>query len=58
MALKFGHAFGAHVTQFTTSPGKEADAKRLGADEVVVTRDPENLKKIATFLDASKGPKD
>ena len=39
MALKFGHAFGAHVTQFTTSRGKEADAKRLGADMVVVTRD-------------------
>jgi alcohol dehydrogenase (NADP+) len=43
MALKFAHAFGAHVTQFTTSPGKEADARRLGADEVVLTRDPEAL---------------
>ena len=31
MALKFAHAFGAHVTQFTTSPGKEQDAMRLGA---------------------------
>lgn len=51
MALKFGHAFGAHVTQFTTSPGKEADAKRLGADEVIVTRDPENLKKVAGSFD-------
>ena len=47
MALKFARSFGAHVTQFTTSPGKEEDAKRLGAHEVVLTRDPENLKRIA-----------
>jgi uncharacterized zinc-type alcohol dehydrogenase-like protein len=46
MALKFAHSFGAHVTQFTTSPGKEEDAKRLGADEVVITRDPDALKKL------------
>jgi uncharacterized zinc-type alcohol dehydrogenase-like protein len=51
MALKFAHAFGAHVTQFTTSPGKETDAKRLGADDVVVTRDPEAVKKLAGSLD-------
>ncbi len=51
MALKFGHAFGAHVTQFTTSPGKEADAKRLGADEVVLTKDPKNLTKLANQFD-------
>lgn len=51
MALKFAHAFGAHVTQFTTSPGKEDDARRLGADEVVLTRDPENLKKLAGSFD-------
>src|ERR1700683_54490 len=47
MALKFAHSFGAHVTQFTTSPGKEDDARRLGADEVVVTRQPEALKALA-----------
>jgi len=47
MALKFAHAFGAHVTQFTTSPGKEQDAIRLGAHEVVLTRDPANLAKLA-----------
>src|SRR5215218_6359816 len=46
MALKFARAFGAHVTQFTTSPGKEQDAKRLGAHEVVLTRDPSALKKL------------
>ena len=51
MALKFAHSFGAHVTQFTTSPGKEEDAKRLGADEVVLSRDPEALKKLAGSFD-------
>jgi alcohol dehydrogenase (NADP+) len=40
MALKFSHAFGAHTVQFTTSPGKIEDAKRLGADEVILTREP------------------
>jgi len=37
MALKFAHAFGARVVQFTTSERKIEDAKRLGADEVVLT---------------------
>ncbi len=62
MALKFAHAFGAHVTQFTTSPGKEDDAKRLGADEVVLTRDPAALGALAgTFhfiLDTVSAPHD
>ena len=62
MALKFAHAFGAHVTQFTTSPGKEEDAKRLGADEVVLTRDPEALKALTgTFhfiIDTVSAPHD
>src|SRR5436309_9756489 len=40
MAVKFAHAFGAHVVLFTTSPGKAADALRLGAHEVVVSKDP------------------
>jgi uncharacterized zinc-type alcohol dehydrogenase-like protein len=39
MALKFAHSFGAHVVQFTTSEGKIADAKKLGADEVVISKD-------------------
>jgi uncharacterized zinc-type alcohol dehydrogenase-like protein len=39
MGLKFAHAFGAHTVLFTTSPGKAADAKRLGADEVVISKD-------------------
>lgn len=39
MALKLAHSFGAEVTLFTTSPGKTDDAKRLGADEVVISKD-------------------
>src|SRR6266550_3761923 len=38
MGVKFAHAFGAHVVLFTTSPGKTADALRLGADEVVISK--------------------
>ena len=45
MAVKFGHAFGAHVVVFTTSPGKKEDALRLGADEVVVSRNADEMKK-------------
>ena len=51
MGLKFAHAFGAHVVQFTTSPGKAEDAKRLGADEVVVTKNPDELAKHAGSFD-------
>lgn len=40
MALKFSHAFGATTVQFTTSKSKVEDAKRLGADEVILTREP------------------
>ncbi len=47
MALKFAHAFGAEVTLFTTSPGKTEDAKRLGAHEVVISTDEEEMKKRA-----------
>jgi uncharacterized zinc-type alcohol dehydrogenase-like protein len=39
MALKFSHAFGAHTVQFTTSASKIEDAKKLGADEVVLTKE-------------------
>ena len=38
MGVKFARAFGAHVVLFTTSPGKTADALRLGAHEVVVSK--------------------
>lgn len=43
MGLKFAHAFGAHTVLFTTSPSKTEDAKRLGADEVVVSKDAEAM---------------
>jgi alcohol dehydrogenase (NADP+) len=39
MAVKIAHALGAHVVVFTTSPNKKEDALRLGADEVVISRD-------------------
>jgi uncharacterized zinc-type alcohol dehydrogenase-like protein len=39
MGLKFSHAFGAHTVQFTTSANKVEDAKKLGADEVILTRE-------------------
>ena len=43
MAVKFAHALGAHVVMFTTTPGKAEDAKRLGADEVVVSKNPDEM---------------
>lgn len=43
MAVKFARAFGAEVVLFTTSPGKTEDALRLGAHEVVVSKDPEAM---------------
>jgi uncharacterized zinc-type alcohol dehydrogenase-like protein len=51
MGLKLAHALGARVVLFTTSPGKAADAKRLGADEVVVTRNPDELTPHANSFD-------
>ncbi len=45
MAVKFAHAFGAHVVVFTTSPNKKEDALRLGADEVVLSRDEDEMRK-------------
>ncbi len=51
MAVKFGAAFGAQVVLFTTSPGKKEDAKRLGAHEVVVSRNEDEMKKHANSFD-------
>jgi uncharacterized zinc-type alcohol dehydrogenase-like protein len=45
MGVKLAHAMGARVVLFTTSPGKEADAKRLGAAEVVLSKDAEAMAK-------------
>ena len=44
MGVKFAHALGAHVVLFTTSPSKIEDGKRLGADEVVVSRNADEMK--------------
>lgn len=50
MALKFSHSFGAHTVQFTTSPSKIEDAKRLGADDVILSTNAEQMKKhLGTF---------
>ncbi len=51
MALKFAHSFGAYVVQFTTSPGKVQDAKKLGADEVVLSTVLEQMKEHAGTFD-------
>ena len=62
MGLKFAHSFGAQVTLFTTSAGKEEDAKRLGADEVVISKDKEAMAaqegKFDFLLDCVSAPHD
>src|SRR5438876_12408737 len=51
MSEKLAHAFGARVVVFTTSPGKKEDALRLGADEAVVSRNAEEMKKHSGSID-------
>ena len=51
MGVKFAHALGAHVVVFTTSPGKKEDALRLGADEVVNSRNADEMQKQAGSFD-------
>lgn len=51
MGVKFARAFGAHVVVFTTSPSKEEDAKRLGAHEVVNSKDAEQMAAHAFSFD-------
>ncbi|PYK56626.1 MAG: hydroxyacid dehydrogenase [Verrucomicrobia bacterium] len=51
MAVKFAHALGAHVVVFTTSPTKTEDALRLGADEVVLSRNADEMKKHTASFD-------
>jgi len=51
MGVKFAHAFGAHVVLFTTTPGKAADALRLGADEVVISKNEDEMKKHTNSFD-------
>ena len=51
MGVKFARAFGAHVVVFTTSPGKQEDALRLGANEVIISTDAGEMKKHAGSFD-------
>ena len=51
MALKLAHAFGATVVQFTTSESKREDAMRLGADEVVLSNNAEQMNAHAGTFD-------
>jgi len=62
MGVKLAHAFGAHVVVFTTSPGKVQDALRLGADEVVISKNADEMAKHASsfhfILDTVAAPHD
>ena len=51
MGVKLAHAMGAEVTVLSHSPGKDEDAKRLGADHFHSTKDPETFKKLAGSFD-------
>lgn len=51
MAIKLAHALGAEVTLFTRSPGKEADARQLGAKHVVISTDDTQMKAAASQFD-------
>jgi len=51
MAVKFAASFGAEVTMLSTSPGKETDAKRLGAHKFALTKDPEQVKNLTNYFD-------
>ena len=51
LGVKIAHALGAHVVVFTTSPGKKGDARRLGADEVVISRNADEMQKHAGSFD-------
>jgi uncharacterized zinc-type alcohol dehydrogenase-like protein len=51
MGVKFAHAMGAHTVVFTTSPGKKEDALRLGANEVVISTNADEMKKHVGSFD-------
>jgi uncharacterized zinc-type alcohol dehydrogenase-like protein len=51
MGVKLAASMGAEVTVFSTSPSKEQDARKLGAHNFVVTREPENMKPLAGQYD-------
>ncbi len=51
MALKLAHALGADVTLFTRSPGKEEDARRLGAQHIVISTDEQQMESVSGQFD-------
>jgi uncharacterized zinc-type alcohol dehydrogenase-like protein len=51
MGVKFAHAFGARVALFTTSPKKTADAKKLGAHEVILSKNEDEMEKHEKTFD-------
>jgi uncharacterized zinc-type alcohol dehydrogenase-like protein len=51
MGVKIGHALGAHMVVFTTSASKKDDARKLGADEVVISRNADEMAKHAGSFD-------
>jgi alcohol dehydrogenase (NADP+) len=51
MAVKFASAFGAEVTMLSTSPSKEADARKLGAHKFVLTSDKQKTKALRGYFD-------
>ena len=51
MGVKLAHAMGAHVVMFTTSPSKIEDAKKLGADEVVISKNADEMNKHTGSFD-------
>lgn len=51
MGVKLAHAMGAHVAVFTTSPGKAAEARKLGADEVVLSKQSDEMSKHSGSFD-------
>lgn len=51
MGVKFAHSMGAHTVLFTTSQNKVADGKRLGAQEVIISRDPAQMAAHAGSFD-------
>jgi len=51
MGVKFAHALGAHTVVFTTSPSKKDDALKLGADEVVISKNADEMNKHAGSFD-------
>ena len=50
MAVKFAASFGAEVTVLSTSPDKEADAKKLGAHKFIVTKDEAQVKSVSNYF--------